>query len=218
LPGTWHDRHRRDLRRSQALTDSFPSHTAPSNFIPASGSGGVQAEIVSLSGAGTAAIAYLSPDWTNTFLAPSSSSASANLSVASLRNTTSGVDVAPTYTNATAALASYAPPTTATTAADQTQWVPNATNPTTGYPVSGTSQMLLSQCYADTNAKTTVLNFLTNHYQTASYASIIHGNGFDTVPSAYSTQIINDFVSVPRGASITTLNIGNTTVCAGIGR
>lgn len=207
---------------SQAFTDSFPSHTPPAGFTGFSGSGGIQSALTTArsSASGPSVIGYVSPDWTNTFLAPSSSSASANLSVASVRNATLNLDIAPTFTEATHAVAASTTPVPTTTAeaADQTQWVPNAANPTTGYPVSGTSQILLSQCYADANVKSTVLNFLAAHYGNPSYATILHNNGFDTVPSNYQTQIVNDFISVPRTWPVTTLNIGNSTVCAGIGR
>ncbi len=60
---------------TQAFASNFPSGV-PSNFIGESGSGGIQSELISLQTAGTAAVAYISPDWTNTFLAPKSSSAS----------------------------------------------------------------------------------------------------------------------------------------------
>jgi phosphate transport system substrate-binding protein len=80
--------------------------------------------------------------------------------------------------------------------------VPNAANPTTGYPVSGTSQILLSQCYATLPQTNTVLNFLTDHYSMASNASIINGNGFATVPAAYATAISNDFLSNTSGYNL----------------
>lgn len=198
-----------------ANSSAFPTGV-PSNFIGESGSGGIQSELVSLSGAGTAAIAYISPDWTNLYLAPSSSSASVNLSVASLRNAALGTDVAPTYSQATNALGTATPPTTSSAAADQTQWVPDAANPTTGYPVSGTSNILLSQCYADTNATSTVVNFLKDHYETASYASVLHGNGFDTVPAAYETEIADDFLGNVHSFNLT-IGTGHKTTSGCLG-
>ncbi len=189
---------------SQAFTASFPNNTPPASFTGYSGSGGIKSALVaatSTSASAPSVIGYLSPDWTNRFLAPSSSSSSANLSVASLRNARLNVDVAPTYTEATHAVgASTTPvPSTRTAAADPTQWVPNSANPTTGYPISGTSQILLSQCYANANVKSTVLNFLTAHYQNANYAKILHNNGFATVPAAYETAISNDFLTNNSG-------------------
>ncbi|WP_434115629.1 substrate-binding domain-containing protein [Paraburkholderia caffeinilytica] len=202
---------------SLTFTASFPSGV-PSNFVAASGSGGVRTSLISLSSAGTAAVAYLSPDYTNTFLAPSSTvvtpTGALQLAVASLVNTnqTPAVYYAPTYANATTALGSVAPPSTKLTASNPANWVPAAGNPASGYPVSGTSQIILSQCYAASTVKTAVHDFLNDHYTNASFASIVHGNGFDTVPSTYQTAISNDFLS---NASTFNLDIGNTSVCTG---
>jgi len=215
---------------TQTFANVFPGATVPSNFMGASGSGGVAAKLISLRAAAASAsstdsaVGYLSPDFTNTFLAPSSSSAASdNLSVASLFNTTSAVDVVPTAANASTALAGFGPPGTPSntaSAADPTQWVPNAANPATGYPISGTTNIILSQCYANPAPATTpsptaaVIDFLTTHYSSAANAAIINGNGFTTVPASYTTQITNDFLAPPKG-STTTLNIGNSNVCKG---
>ncbi|KFL53757.1 phosphate ABC transporter substrate-binding protein [Burkholderia pyrrocinia] len=201
---------------SLTFTASFPGGVVPANFVAASGSGGVRNAVASFSSAGTAAFAYLSPDYTNTFLAPSStvvtSAGALQLPVASLVNAKNGVYYAPNYTNASTALGSVAPPTLKAQAANQANWVPNAGNPASGYPVSGTSQIILSQCYKDATVKTAVHDFLNSHYTNASFASIVHGNGFDTVPSNYQTAISNDFLS---NASTWNLDIGNTSVCTG---
>ncbi|WP_341772637.1 substrate-binding domain-containing protein [Burkholderia gladioli] len=94
---------------SQTFTDSFGG-TAPAGFVGAIGSKGVRAVLTSAS---TAAVAYLSPDYTNTFLAPSSSAVSsagaAQLRVASLKNTANGVYYAPSFSNATLAIGTTAP-------------------------------------------------------------------------------------------------------------
>lgn len=209
------------FKDSLTFTDSFPSgFPAGSSFVSASGSGGVRNTLVTLSGAGTAAVAYLSPDYTNTFLAPSSSSASSQLQLASLLNAKDGKYYAPTAGNATTALGTIAPPSTKNLASNQANWVPNAGNPASGYPVSGTSQIILSQCYASPAVTTAVVDYLNGHYNNASYAAIVHGNGFDTVPStvapgatqSYQTAITNDFLSNTSGFN---LNIGNTSVCTG---
>jgi phosphate transport system substrate-binding protein len=186
--------------------------TVPAGFHPATGSGGVVTAIQALATAGIAGVAYLSPDYTNTFLAPSSAPALANnLAVASLHNDTSGVNVIPTFANATAAVGTVALPVNP---ADPTQWVPNASNPAVGYPISGTSQIIVSQCYANhSNSPTvaaSVVDFLTLHY--ASNAAILNGNGFDAVPSNYKTAITTDFLTGTRA----NLNIGNTTVCGAL--
>ncbi|RQR52839.1 phosphate ABC transporter substrate-binding protein [Burkholderia sp. Bp9140] len=205
---------------STNFTASFPTgFPSGSHFVAASGSGGVRNQLVTYAtttATTTAAVGYLSPDYTNTYLAPSStvttSAGATQLPVASLRNTTNGTYYAPTYANASTALGSFAPPASKLTASNQANWVPNAGNPGSGYPVSGTSQIILSQCYADSNVKTAVHDFLNAHFTNASFASIVHGNGFDTVPSNYQTAISNDFLSNASGYN---LDIGNTSVCTG---
>ncbi|WP_321897382.1 MULTISPECIES: substrate-binding domain-containing protein [Burkholderia] len=203
-----------------ANTTAFPSGV-PANFVAASGSGGVRGSLASLSSAGTAAVAYLSPDYTNTFLASQSSvvtsSGALQLPIASLYNTTDKKYYAPTYANATTALGTISAPSTKATAADPTQWVPVSgtaytalANPSAGYPVSGTSQIILSQCYADATAASNVQSFLNNHYTNASYASVVHGNGFDTVPSGFKTAIVADFLS---NTSTYGLDINNANSC-----
>lgn len=205
---------------STTFTASFPTgFPSGSTFVAASGSGGVRNQLVTYATTTTtttAAVAYLSPDYTNTYLAPQStvttSASATQLPVASLRNATNGTYYAPTYANASTALSAFAPPASKLTASNQANWVPNAGNPGSGYPVSGTSQIILSQCYADSNVKTAVHDFLNAHFTNASFASIVHGNGFDTVPSNYQTAISNDFLS---NASTFNLDIGNTSVCTG---
>ncbi|KVO42297.1 phosphate ABC transporter substrate-binding protein [Burkholderia ubonensis] len=200
---------------SMTFTALFPGWV-PSNFVAARGDSGVRSALISLASAGTAAVAYLEPSHTNTYLAPSSSaviSASAfQLPVASLVNAKNGVYYAPTYANASTALGTITPPPTRFMASNQANWVPNVGNPVSGYPVSGTSQIILSQCYADASVKTAVHDFLNSHYTNASFASIVHGNGFDTVPSNYQTAISNDFLSNAYGFN---LDIGNASVCTG---
>ncbi|VWC29004.1 phosphate ABC transporter substrate-binding protein [Burkholderia aenigmatica] len=202
---------------SMDFTASFPAgFPSGSHFVAATSSNLVRTALISFASAGLAAVAYLGPNWTNTLLAPSSTvvtSASAlQLPVASLRNAANGTYYAPTYMNATMALGTSVLPVGKLSASNQANWVPNVGNPTSGYPVSGTSQIILSQCYADPNIKTAVHDFLNAHFANASFASIVHGNGFDTVPSNYQTTISNDFLSNASGYN---LDIGNTSVCTG---
>lgn len=204
-----------------ANTTAFPSGV-PANFVAASGSGGVRNTLTTLSSAGTAAVAYLSPDYTNTYIASQSTvvtpSGALQLPLASLYNTTAKAYYAPTYSNATTAVNTTSAPSNSTAAADPTQWVPVSggaytalANPASGYPVSGTSQIILSQCYADPTVASNVQSFLNNHYTNASYASVVHGNGFDTVPSGFKTAILADFLSNSSGYG---LDINDATNCA----
>ena len=95
------------------FTSSFPSGV-PSNFIAAYGDGGVRNSLSSLASAGIAAIGYLSPSYTNKYLAPSSTvvtpSMALQIPVASLVNTVDSRYYAPTYTNASITLDRYYPP------------------------------------------------------------------------------------------------------------
>lgn len=198
------------------FASNFANGTPPANFVGAKGSGAVRSTLLAYQSSSSlpAAVAYLSPDYTNTFLAPSSSSASPALAVASLYNTLNKTIYAPTAANASLAVSSASAPSKLT-ASNPAAWVPASGNPASGYPVSGTSEILVSQCYAASAVTTAVHDFLTDHYTSASFASIVHGNGFDTVPTGYTTAIQADFLSNTNGLN---LDIGNATVCAGKGR
>ncbi|KVT16640.1 phosphate ABC transporter substrate-binding protein [Burkholderia sp. MSMB1459WGS] len=201
---------------SMTFTASFPGGVVPSNFIAASGDGGVRRQLASYASAGMAAVAYLAPNYANTFLAPSStvmtSAGALQLPVASLVNKMNGVYYAPTYTNATRALGAIHPPALRSYAANPANWEMNTSNPPSGYPISGMSYIILSQCYADPAVGTAVHDFLNAHYTNPSFASIVHGNGFDTIPTNFQTAISNEFLS---NASTWNLDIGNTSVCTG---
>jgi len=191
---------------------TFPTGV-PSNFVAAAGDRGVRNSLASLGSAGTAAVAYLSPAYTNTYLASQStvvtSAGALQLPIASLYNSTSATYYAPTYANATTAVSRASAPSTLAAAADPTQWVPvsgaayaSLANPSSGYPVSGTSQIILSQCYADPTVASNVQSFLNNHYTNASFASVVRGNGFDTVPSSFQAAISANFLSNSSGNNL----------------
>ncbi|MBI0329114.1 substrate-binding domain-containing protein [Burkholderia plantarii] len=196
---------------SLTFTDSFQRAPLPSNFVGGSGDGGVRTVITNASGA---TVAYLSPAYTNTFLAPSSSvttsAGAAQLQVASLVNSNDGQYYAPTYQNATTAIGTVAAPV-GRQATNPLNWVLVSANPDEGYPVSGTSQVILSQCYKDPNVTQAIAVFLATHYTNPDFVQFIHGNGFDTVASSYLTAIQNDFLS----ASSLNLNFDNGNVCKG---
>jgi phosphate transport system substrate-binding protein len=194
---------------STTFTASFPSGV-PTTFHAASGSGGVQAELITLKNAGTAGVGYLSPDWTNTFLAPSSTTASAQLTVASLVNShitnspLGKADIAPTFTQADNAVATTAStiPTGQQAAVNPANWVPAVGNPTLGYPVSGTSQIILSECYNNSASavSSSLVKFLDFHYGDSGYKAVVQGNGFD-VPTAYVMAIQTEILSNTAGFS-----------------
>ncbi|HDR9550350.1 TPA: phosphate ABC transporter substrate-binding protein, partial [Burkholderia stabilis] len=140
------------------------------------------------------------------------------LPIASLYNSMAMTYYAPTYANATRALGTISAPSTFSAAIDPTQWAPVSglayaalANPASGYPVSGMSQIILSQCYADPTVMSNVQSFLNNHYTNTSYASVVHGNGFDTVPSSFKSAILANFLSNTSGNN---LDIGEAGTCS----
>ncbi|WP_246792188.1 PstS family phosphate ABC transporter substrate-binding protein [Burkholderia perseverans] len=197
---------------SMTFTDSFHGASLPSNFVGTSSDNGVRTAITNASGA---TVAYLSPAYTNTFLAPSSivttSAGAAQLQVASLLNANDGQFYAPTYTNATTALGGVVAPA-GQQASNPLNWVPASGTPTAGYPVSGTSQVIVSQCYKDPNVTLAIAVFLATHYTNSGFVQFIHGNGFDMVPASYRSAIMDNFIGSGNQFQ---LNIGNSNVCSG---
>jgi phosphate transport system substrate-binding protein len=207
---------------TQTFTANFPSgFPTGSTFVGLSGSNGVRAELTSLSAAGTAAVGYLAPDYANTFLAPDSTYATAGLAVASVVNSfitnspLGTADIAPTYPQADAAISASANvPNTKPKAEIPSNWVPDSSNPTAGYPVSGTSQIIFSECYTSADVATSLMNFLVDHYTNATYLSIINGHGLD-IPTAYVAAIEADFLSNTSGYN---LDINGAECTVGSGR
>jgi phosphate transport system substrate-binding protein len=169
-------------------TDAIFPNGAPTNFIAETGSGAVATRLVNLRTQGTAAVAYLSPDYTNTSLASQSPNAQANqLAVASVKNA-AGTIVLPTSANAATAVGTGSDPTDFS---DPNQWVPKTPNPGAGYPISGTSQIIVSQCYKSAAVTSSIVNFLDAHYADSN-ATLLAGNGFAAAPS----QLLNDIKTV----------------------
>lgn len=93
-------------------------------------------------------------------------------------------------------------------------WVPPyvkpvpATGAGAAYPIFGTTQLLLSQCYRDTGVQAKLLSFLRGFYGVPSF-----GNGPIALPNAWRTVIASTFLD-----STHPLGMGNANVCNGIGR
>ncbi len=188
------------------FASEFPNSTPPANFIAETGSGGVQAELLSLS----SAIGYLSPDYTS--IAPGSTNHS-SLIVASVMNAANGIAYQPTVKNTELALKSPGknatngtPPNTAANAADPNQWVPQLPTPSAGYPIVGYTTFEVSSCYADKNAGSGVVSFLSNMYKNSSYKTRINTNGFATLVNGgltnFVTSINNDFLTNKSGYNL----------------
>ncbi len=162
--------------------------------------------------AGTSVIGYLSPDYINTTLAPSSAVATKNLTAAFLRNKNSSTNYQPTAANTTLALNSLA---LGTDLSKPQSWAPTAADPASGYPISGLTFLDHVQCYSNATVQSKILAFLGRHY---TYSGVndntnrIEGNGFAKLPTAIVDSIRKKLLDNVDGMN---LNIGNATACSG---
>ena len=184
--------------------NNFPGNTLPANFVQVEGSGGVQSALNST----PEAIAYLSPDPDYT--------PGAGTYALRLRNANDGVSYAPAEANINTALAASLIPPTGTLVTDPAaagysatdnpgnplNWVKLVSNPSAGYPIVGTTNLLLSQCYSDartpgqpTATESALRAYLDNHFANATR---IRDHAFVPLPST--------LVSAIRGA----FTVGNT--------
>ena len=214
--------------------------TLPSNFLPATGSGGVQAAFLAIQNAtsfpitltgtyltsktaapitvtrtitSSSEVAYIGPDFTS--IAPNSPNTSSAIKVASIVNRNSNVAERPTVDGTRRGLnTSAAPPSTLIDAKDPTKWVPLNPNPSAGYPIVGFTNLILSQCYSNSTVTTGIKAFLQNQYNNATFATDIANSGFVTVPNVvsanYVSRINGTFLANTFGYN---LNIGQTGVC-----
>ena len=194
---------------STKFTDSFPSGV-PANFVGGNLSAGVRDAVAANNGIG-----YLSPDYINTTLAPSSNVATKNLSAASLTNSNDGVAYDPTSANATTALSNLTLPTLSSNLADPNTWALTVANPASGYPIAGLTYMDHVQCYANSTVLSKIQTFLDRH---TTYSGVndntplIVNNGFAPLPSALVSLIRDNLINNVNGKNV---NIGNATACAG---
>lgn len=193
------------------FAQEFPSNTPPSNFVSGNGSGGVATVI----GAETSAITYLSPDPAFTVA----------LKQASLTNSNNSVTYSPSAANVNTALSSTAALPTAAGPVERSpsgadwantnnqanpfNWIRSSVNPPAGYPIVGTTNFVVSQCYADAAVTTAVKNFLTRHYA----ANNPYPANHLLVPlsPANRARVLSAFVT--GTGSTANLNIGNATIC-----
>ncbi|WP_030131574.1 substrate-binding domain-containing protein [Pseudomonas sp. QTF5] len=135
--------------------------------------------------------------------------------------------VSPTPANVSNAIAAVPVPATANRS-NPRAWVPvfaATTNPndpsvvafpTTGYPILGFTNLILSQCYADPTQSTQVRSFITRHYGALAINnndSVITANRFVPLPATWKTTVRSSFLTATNA-----LSIGNPNVCNGIGR
>lgn len=97
-----------------------------------------------------------------------------------------------------------------------TNWVPAYVPTSTAYPIYGTTNLLLGQCYAagvgTGTAGAAVKDFLTK-LNNGTYDAKITADNFVKLPTAWNNAINAAFLT-----STSSLALGNTSVCNGIGR
>lgn len=122
----------------------------------------------------------------------------------------------PTAASVQAAVATATPPATALARANPLNWVPAYAIPSGAYPIYGTTNLILGQCYAGGvgtgTAGAAVKDFVTK-LNNGTYDAKIATHNFATLPPAWVTAIKDTFLTA--GA---TLEIGSTAACNGIGR
>jgi ABC-type phosphate transport system substrate-binding protein len=179
--------------------------TIPSHWVGANGSSGVSGSF-GVDGR----VGYLSPEAAYT--------GSDNSVVARINNSL------PSAAAIQAVLATKALPTAGTTpaeilaAANPLNWVPAYQKPASGYPIFGTTNLLVNQCYRDPAIQTKVKNFLTGLFGTTHNAAITAHNFVNLPATGTTTTNWKKAVSDVFLNAAHPLGIGNVNACNNIGR
>ncbi len=193
-------------------TPGVTNGTLPSNFTPASGSGGVQAAVLATDGA----IGYLSPDYTQ--IAPVNSGSSSFPVVAGVTNQHNATTYLPSSANTRSALGTPAAPSTATDLKDPTKYVPAVADPSVGYPIVGFTTWEIAQCYADANTGNAIKGFLSGLYSNPALLFNLNQAGFSPVPSQLTRAITRNLLSnTGTGAGSLNIDVQNPAVCQSAG-
>ena len=182
-----------------------PANVIPSHWVAATGSSGVKAALTT-----DARVSYLSPETGYT--------GSDNTVVAKING------VLPVATAIREALAKQVLPNGP--AANPLSWVPAYVMPAagTGYPIFGTTNLLLNQCYKDASIQTKIKNLLTGltgttydtKIATHNFVVLPNGTSPGTPPAAnnnWKAVIAANFLNASSS-----LSIGYASVCNGKGR
>ncbi|VFR18965.1 Phosphate-binding DING protein (related to PstS) [plant metagenome] len=178
-----------------ALGEPIPSH-----WIGASGSSGVAAVF---QGSQTGVFGYLSPDVNYT--------GNDNSVVARVNG------YLPDAESVQAGIADQAPPSGAA-AADPLAWVPAYVQPEVGYPIFGTTNLLVNQCYTSSAVEAEIVDFVTrlnelNDEVPPPATNLITAHNFVQLPGTWNAAIRDTFLSASSS-----LAIGNATACGSNGR
>ncbi|WP_241070227.1 PstS family phosphate ABC transporter substrate-binding protein [Achromobacter insuavis] len=197
--------------RGQALfADAFPPGGLPSHFAAAHGDGGVASAMA----ASVSAITYTGPDPVYT----------TGLKQAWLVNAHDGVAYLPTPANVIAAMESQGgkglptgpvvsrgPAGAGWSAPDNpanpANWVRVSSDPLHGYPIVGSTNFVLSQCYTDPAVTAAMRLFLKRHYEDI---ALVASRQLVPLPAPTRARLLATFVLGSGGAQ---LNIGNPALC-----
>lgn len=172
--------------------------------------GGVPAGAVAVSGSAQMASTVAATDGAIGYVGPEDVDATNPAVVAKVNGNL------PTVGNVTIALSNFAPPSTAADRADPAKWAPVLANPATGYSIVGYTNLVFSQCYKDSADTIAIRTFLNRHYglnASSNNDDEIVANKLIPLTAAWKDAIRTTF-ALP-GSS---LGIGNTSACNGIGR
>ncbi|MEC5319227.1 substrate-binding domain-containing protein [Brenneria populi subsp. brevivirga] len=173
-----------------------------SKYIAATGSDGV----VSAVNNNAYSIGYVSPDKVE-YGNPAK--------VVAITRTVNGQqqNLLPTEVNVQAVLNTVTLPSTATDKADPLKWGISNANPSEGYPIVASTNLIFSQCYQNADDAEKILSFFEQHYGSTDNDAAIKAHGFVSLRNDWKQAIFDTFWDAGSD-----LSIGNPNVCNGIGR
>lgn len=181
---------------NEAALSTIPGATfVRSNSLGTTGSGGVPQVVNATAGA----IGYVSPDFVD----------EANNAVVARIN-----GLLPTDVNVQAAVAAVSVPSTDEERSNPLLWGISNANPSQGYSIVASTNLILSQCYEDFFDADDLRVALDNLYGTAgTWDATIQSHGFIPLPANWKTQIHQTFVNQ---ADALELAVGHPTVCGAV--
>ncbi|HEY4078734.1 MAG TPA: substrate-binding domain-containing protein [Rhizomicrobium sp.] len=166
-------------------------YTNSVSFTLVANSSGVSNAIAAQPGA----IGYLGPDYTADFEAASGAPAN-GLPAAMLINFNDSTLYAASGSDATTAFGAQTLPSGATAQAEPSNWVPNATlaNPAAGYPIIGTTNVILKTVYGSSSISTPIKSFMSWYYTvpvtgTSQSDDLLNAVGLAPLPNNWKSAI-----------------------------
>lgn len=175
-----------------ALPDNFVPNTTPINGVSLTGSAGIPHVVYNTPGA----IGYVSPDFTEE---------GNNALVASVNG------LLPTEVNVQAAIETVAVPSTEAQRRNPLSWGISNANPSEGYSIVASTNLILSQCYRDAQDNGRIRNMLNSLYGTAGvWDSQISAHGFIPLPATWKAAVLQTFHNQSDSLE---LAVGDTAEC-----